>query len=298
MSPPLPEGAGPAGPAPVSPPLRSGFVTLMGRPNSGKSTLLNRMLGRKVSIVSDKPQTTRSQIRGVLTRPDAQIVFVDTPGIHKPRTLLGQRLNAAAAEAASGVDLVAFVLDASAPYGKGDAFIAEELPRSSVAVVTKWDLVSPDRMLAQLAAAGALDFEAYFPVSGLTGRGVPELVDHLAARLPEGPALYPPDAVTDADDSSWVADLVREQLFQMTRQELPHSIATRVTEWSWPLIRCEILVERRSQKPMVIGRGGSVLARAGRAVRAQLPPGARLELFVRVDKNWPRRPDRLQRLGL
>ncbi len=298
MSPPLPEGAGPAGPAPVSPPLRSGFVTLMGRPNSGKSTLLNRMLGRKVSIVSDKPQTTRSQIRGVLTRPDAQIVFVDTPGIHKPRTLLGQRLNAAAAEAASGVDLVAFVLDASAPYGKGDAFIAEELPRSSVAVVTKWDLVSPDRMLAQLAAAGALDFEAYFPVSGLTGRGVPELVDHLAARLPEGPALYPPDAVTDADDSFWVADLVREQLFQMTRQELPHSIATRVTEWSWPLIRCEILVERRSQKPMVIGRGGSVLARVGRAVRAQLPPGARLELFVRVDKNWPRRPDRLQRLGL
>ncbi len=282
----------------MSPPFRSGFVTLAGRPNSGKSTLLNRMVGRKVSIVSDKPQTTRSRIRGVLTRPDAQIVFVDTPGVHKPRTPLGERLNAAAAEATAGVDVVAFVLDAAAPYGRGDAFIAESLPRSSVVVVTKSDLVRPAAMLAQLAAAAALDFEAYFPVSGRTGDGVPELVDHLAARLPEGPALYPPDAVTDSDDAFWVAELVREQLLQVTRQELPHSIATRVTEWEWPRIRCEILVERPSQKPMVIGRGGSVLERAGRAVRVQLPPGARLELFVRVDRDWPRRPDRLRRLGL
>ena len=156
----------------------------------------------------------------------------------------------------------------------------------------------PAAMLAQLAAAAALDFEAYFPVSGRTGDGVPELVDHLAARLPEGPALYPPDAVTDSDDAFWVAELVREQLLQVTRQELPHSIATRVTEWEWPRIRCEILVERPSQKPMVIGRGGSVLEKAGRAVRAQLPPGARLELFVKVDEGWPRRPDRLQRLGI
>ena len=281
----------------MSPPFRSGLVTLVGRPNSGKSTLLNRMLGRKVSIVSDKPQTTRSRIRGVLTRPDAQIVFADTPGVHKPRTLLGRRLNAVAAEAAAGVDVVAFVLDASAPYGRGDAFIAEELPRSSVMVVTKSDLVRPAAMLAQLAAVGALDFEAYFPVSGRTGEGVPELADHLAARMPEGPALYPPDAVTDADDAFWVAELVREQLLAATRQELPHSIATRVTEWEWPRIRCEILVERQSQRPMVIGRDGSVLEKAGRAVRAQLPPGARLELFVKVDKNWPRRPDRLERLG-
>ena len=282
----------------MNPPFRSGLVTLVGRPNSGKSTLLNRMLGRKVSIVSDKPQTTRSRIRGVLTRPDAQIVFADTPGVHKPRNLLGRRLNAVAAEASAGVDVVVFVLDASAPYGRGDAFIAEGLPRSSVMAVTKSDLVRPDELLAQLAAVGALDFEAYFPVSGRTGEGVRELVDHLAARMPEGPALYPPDAVTDADDAFWVAELVREQLLEATRQELPHSIATRVTEWEWPRIRCEILVERRSQKPMVIGRGGSVLEKAGRAVRAQLPPGARLELFVKVDEGWPRRPDRLQRLGI
>lgn len=282
----------------MNPPFRSGLVTLVGRPNSGKSTLLNRMLGRKVSIVSDKPQTTRSRIRGVLTRSDAQIVFADTPGVHKPRNLLGRRLNAVAAEAAAGVDVVVFVLDASAPYGRGDAFIAEGLPRSSVMAVTKSDLVRPGELLAQLAAVGALDFEAYFPVSGRTGEGVHELVGHLAARMPEGPALYPPDAVTDADDAFWVAELVREQLLEATRQELPHSIATRVTEWEWPRIRCEILVERRSQKPMVIGRGGSVLEKAGRAVRAQLPTGARLELFVKVDEGWPRRPDRLQRLGI
>ncbi len=278
--------------------MRSGFVTLVGRPNAGKSTLLNHILGRKVSIVSDKPQTTRTRIRGVLTRPDAQIVFVDTPGVHKPRTVLSRRLNDTAVSAADGADVVGFVLDASAPYGRGDAFVAERLPCHSIVVVTKSDLVSPAQMLAQLAAAGELDFESYFPVSGLTGEGMAALVDHLAARLPEGPALYPPGTVTDVDEAFWVAELVREQFLESTRAELPHSIATRVTEWEWPRIRCEILVERQSQKAMVIGRGGSVLKKVGTAVREQLPEGVYLELFVKVDKNWPRRPDRLQRLGL
>ena len=269
---------------------RSGFVTLVGRPNAGKSTLLNRILGQKVSIVSDKPQTTRTEVRGVLTRPDVQLVFVDTPGIHKPRTTLGDRLNATANQAARDVDAVCFVLDATAPYGSGDAFVAEQLPSQSTMVVTKVDLVRPDRVVAQLAATSYLDFESYFPLSGRTGEGVDDLVDHLASRLPLGPQLYPDDMVTDIPDAFWVAELVREQLLAVTKDELPHSIATRVTEWEWPRIRCEILVERESQKGMVIGKGGAVLKAAGIAVREQLPEGAFIELFVKVEKNLAAAP--------
>lgn len=277
--------------------FRSGFVTLVGRPNAGKSTLLNRILGQKVSIVSDKPQTTRTQVRGVLTRPDFQLVFVDTPGIHKPRTALGSSLNASATRATSGVDVVCLVLDATAPFGKGDAFIAQSLPRDAVVLVTKSDLASPQQMMAQLAASAELDFDAYFPVSGATGEGVDVLVEDLVKRMPEGPALYPDDMITDVPDAFWVAELVREQLLAVTRDELPHSIATRVTEWEWPRIRCEIIVERESQKGMVIGKGGAVLKQVGTAVRAQLPDGAFIELFVKVDKNWQRHPESVERLG-
>jgi GTP-binding protein Era len=276
---------------------RSGFVTLVGRPNAGKSTLLNRILGHKVSIVSDKPQTTRMQVRGVLTRSDAQIVFVDTPGIHKPRTALGSSLNVAATDATSGVDVVCLVLDASAPFGRGDAYIAASLPADSIVVVTKADLASGEQMVAQLVAGAALDFDAYFPVSGVTGEGVEALVEALVERMPEGPLLYPDDMITDVPDALWVAELVREQLLAVTRDELPHSIATRVTEWEWPRIRCEIIVERESQKGMVIGKGGAILKQVGTEVRSQLPEGAFIELFVRVDKNWQRHPDAVERLG-
>ncbi len=269
---------------------RCGFVALAGRPNSGKSTLINRMIGQKVSITSNKPQTTRMPVRGVLTRPGAQVVLVDTPGIHKPRTAHGQSLNAAASEALHEADVACLVIDASAPYGRGDAFIAQSLPPDSVVVVTKSDLVGPAAMLRQLAAAAELDFEAYFPVSGRTGEGVDALVDHLAGRLPAGPALYPPGTVSDAPEAFWVAELVREQLLKTTRNELPHSITTRVTDYEWPLIRCEVVVERPSQKAIVIGRGGSTLKSVGTAVRSQLPDGAYLQLAVRVDKNWQRRP--------
>ena len=262
---------------------------MAGRPNAGKSTLVNRIVGKKVSIVSDKPQTTRTELRGVLTRPDAQMVLVDTPGIHKPRTALGRRMNAAASEALHDIDVTCLVIDASAPYGLGDAFIAQSLPADSVVVVTKCDLVGPNEMLKQLAALGELDFEAYFPVSGRNGQGVEALVEHLVARLPEGPALYPPDTVSDASEAFRVAEMVRERLLLATRDELPHSIATRVTEWDWPLIRCEIIVERPSQKAIVIGKGGSMLKAVGTAVRSQLPEGAYLQLAVRVDKNWQRR---------
>jgi len=278
--------------------VKSGFVSIVGRPNVGKSTLLNAILGQKVAITSDKPQTTRSQIRGVLNRPDTQIVFVDTPGIHRPRTLLGERLNKTASEMTSGVDVVCLVVDATAPIGPGDRFVAEKVPANAIVIVNKTDIASPDDVIAQLArAAEQIDVSAYFPVSAVTGAGVDKLVAEIVSRLPEGPLWYPDDMVTDVPEAFWVAELVREQLLAVTNDELPHSIATRVVEWEWPRIRCEILVERESQKGIVIGHKGSVLKKVGIAVREQLPEGAFLELFVKVDKDWQRKAGALDRLG-
>ena len=278
--------------------MKSGFVSIVGRPNVGKSTLLNAILGQKVAITSDKPQTTRSQIRGVLNRPDTQIVFVDTPGIHRPRTLLGERLNKTASEMTSGVDVVCLVVDETAPIGPGDRFVAEKVPANAIVVVNKTDIASPDDVIAQLArAAEQIDVSAYFPVSAVTGAGVDKLVAEIVSRLPEGPLWYPDDMVTDVPEAFWVAELVREQLLAVTNDELPHSIATRVVEWEWPRIRCEILVERESQKGIVIGHKGSVLKQVGIAVREQLPEGAYLELFVKVDKDWQRKAGALDRLG-
>jgi GTP-binding protein Era len=278
--------------------VKSGFVSIVGRPNVGKSTLLNAILGQKVAITSDKPQTTRSQIRGVLNRPDTQIVFVDTPGIHRPRTLLGERLNKSASEMTSGVDVVCLVVDATAPIGPGDRFVAEKVPSNAIVIVNKTDIASPDDVVAQLArAADQIDVSAYFPVSAVTGEGVDRLVAEIVSRLPEGPLWYPDDMVTDVPEAFWVAELVREQLLAVTNDELPHSIATRVVEWEWPRIRCEILVERESQKGIVIGHKGSVLKKVGTAVREQLPEGAYLELFVKVDKDWQRKAGALDRLG-
>ncbi len=277
---------------------RSGIVTLVGRPNVGKSTLLNTILGQKVSITSPVAQTTRNQVRGVLTRPDVQVVFVDTPGIHKPRSLLGARLNDTAEDAlAAAVDLAVLVLDATQPLGKGDRFVAALVPSEGFCVVNKVDLAGRRATLEQLQAAAALGFSEYFPVSARTGEGVGGLVEAVASRLPEGPRLYPEDMVTDVPEALWVSELVREQLLAVTREEVPHSIACRVTEWEWPRVRCEILVERDSQKPIVIGRGGSVLKEVGSRVRSQLPPGAYLELFVKVDPGWQSRPKALERLG-
>ena len=279
--------------------FRSGFVTVVGRPNVGKSTLVNAILGTKVSIVSDKPQTTRTQVRGVLNRPDAQVVFVDTPGIHKPRTPAGERFNATAREAVEGVDVVCFMFDATAPLGRGDQFVARRLPpESTICVLNKIDLASREEVLLQLTRAAEFDFAEYFPVSAVTGEGVGELVEALVQRLPEGPRYYPEGMVTDVPDAFWVAELVREQLLAVAREELPHSIACRVTEWEWPRIRCEILVERESQKGIVIGRKGEVLKRVGTAVRSQLEPGAYLELAVKVEPDWQRSPRSLDRLGL
>ncbi len=276
----------------------SGFVTFVGRPNVGKSSLVNAICGRKVSIVSDKPQTTRHRIMGVLTRPHSQLVFVDTPGLHKPVTALGERVNATALGSTSDVDATCLVLDATKQFGKGDRWVASHLDMAdSVVIVNKIDIAKPHQVLEMLSAASELGAREYFPVSARTGEGIGILVDHLAARLPPGPRYFPDDEISDLPEERWVAELVREQLLAVTRDELPYSIATQVVEWEWPRIRVDIIVERDSQKGMVIGKGGSVLKRVGELARAQMPDGVYLELRVKVDKDWQRKPERVERLG-
>jgi GTP-binding protein Era len=314
--------------------FRSGFVAVVGRPNVGKSTLVNAMVGTKVTITSPRPNTTRSQVRGVLNRPDAQVVFVDTPGLHKPRTALGQRMNESATSSLDDVDVVVAMVDATGAVGPGDRMVLTQsahrvraMARSAAArdghdavgsgmgepvllvVVNKIDRVDGDGVLTHLTAVAdlvaSLDEDAggspvpveFFPVSAATGEGVPALIEAVVARMPEGPRYYPEGMVTDVAEAFWVADLVREELLHRVEDELPHSIACRVTEWEWPRVRCEILVERDSQKGIVIGKGGATLKEVGTAVRAQMEPGAYLELFVRVEKRWQHREDALDRLG-
>ncbi|HUC05565.1 MAG TPA: GTPase Era [Acidimicrobiales bacterium] len=309
--------------------MRSGFVAVVGRPNVGKSTLVNAMVGTKVSITSSRPNTTRHRILGVLHRPGAQVVFVDTPGIHRPRSALGTRLNETADHALSDVDVILVLLDATAPVGPGDRRVLERSLREvgrpagdggstrMVVVVNKVDtarehqvlerlqsardtveaLAAPDGRTAPDATAARAESVEYFPVSARTAKGVDELTAHIVATLDEGPPFFPDDVVTDTPEALWVAELVREQLLLRTRDELPHSISCRVTEWDWPLIRCEVLVERESQKAIVIGRAGSVLKSAGIAVRRELPEGAYLDLHVKVESRWQDREEVLDRLG-
>ncbi len=315
--------------------FRSGFCAVVGRPNVGKSTLVNSMVGTKVSITSPRPNTTRSQVRGVLNRPDAQVVFVDTPGLHKPRTALGERMNESATSSLDDVDVVVAMVEATGAVGPGDRMVLAQsahrvraMDRSArllaevgdgdtaaagsptlLVVVNKIDQVGGDGILTHLTTvaeviAGLDEADGtrpvpveYFPVSAATGQGVGPLIDAVVARMPEGPRYYPEGMVTDVAEAFWVADLVREELLHRVEDELPHSIACRVTEWEWPRVRCEILVERDSQKGIVIGKGGVTLKEVGTAVRRQMPPGAYLELFVRVEKRWQHREDALDRLG-
>lgn len=278
--------------------MRSGFVTFVGRPNVGKSTLINALCGAKVSIVSKRPQTTRTRIRGVMHRPDAQVVFIDTPGLHKPVTPLGERVNATALDSINDVEVVCMLVDATKKFGRGDQWVADHIDiENAFVVVNKIDLATPQQVLEQLAAVSALNAAAYFPVSARSGEGVDALAEALLAKMPEGPAYYPEDMVSDMPEPQWIAELVREQLLDELRDELPYSIATRVTEWEPPRIRVEILVERESQKGMVIGRGGELLKKVGQRARQQMPPGTYLDLHVVVEKDWQHRPDQLERLG-
>jgi GTP-binding protein Era len=299
--------------------MRSGFVAILGRPNVGKSTLLNAIVGTKVSITSSRPNTTRFGVRGVLHRDGAQAVFVDTPGLHRPKSALGGRLNERAVGTLRDVDVVVAVLDATAAVGPGDrmvlssavsALAAPDATGGLLVAVNKLDRARPNQLLERLieaaeavdalaegGASAVVDAAEYFPVSAVSGEGVDGLVDAVLARLPEGPAYFPAEMVSDLPEAIAVAELVREQLLVRAREELPHSIACVVTEWEWPRIRCEILVERESQKGIVIGMGGEVLKSVGTAVRAQLDEGAYLELFVRVEPHWQQRSDSLDRLG-
>ena len=278
--------------------MQTAFISLVGRPNVGKSTLLNALIGKKISIVSDKPQTTRTRVRGIVTTDDTQLVFVDTPGLHKATTALGERVNATAHESMRDVDVVCLVLDATQTVGTGDKWVSQQLDVSkAIIVLNKTDAVSSAKVLAQLSAASLLGAAEYFPVSAKTGEGVEELLLALRQRAVEGDAMFPSEMVSETPQAQWIAELVREQLLAVTRDELPYSIATRVTEWEWPRVRCEIVVERESQKGMVIGKSGQVLKKVGIEVRKQMPDGAYLELFVVVDKDWQHRAERVERLG-
>ena len=278
--------------------MRSGFVTFVGRPNVGKSTLVNAICGTKVSIVSNKPQTTRTRIRGIHHGDGVQIVFVDTPGIHKPVTALGERVNATALDSVNDVDVVCLLIDACKPFGRGDQWVADRIDvANAFVIVNKIDKATPEQVLSRLQACSALNAAEYFPVSAFSGQGVPELLTALGLKMPEGPEYYPPEMLSDNEEAQWVAELVREQLLAVLKDELPYSVATRVTEWEWPRVRCEILVERESQKGMVIGKGGELLKKVGQKVRSQMKEGAFIELHVVVDKDWQQKPDRLERLG-
>ncbi len=293
---------------------RSGFACFVGRPNAGKSTLTNALVGGKVAITSDKPQTTRHTIRGIVHRPDAQLVIVDTPGLHRPRTLLGQRLNDLVRETWSEVDVVGFCVPADEKVGPGDRYIADELGklpgRTPVfGIVTKTDLVSPDRIGEQLLALQSLlEFAELVPVSAVDGFQVGVLTDLLVARLPDGPALYPDGELTDEPETTLVAELVREAALEGVRDELPHSIAVvvedmRPREGRDDLIDvfAELYVERQSQKVIVLGARGERLKQVGTTARKQIEAllGTKvyLDLHVKVAKDWQRDPKQLRRLG-
>jgi GTP-binding protein Era len=290
--------------------VRSGFVAVVGRPNVGKSTLVNASVGQKVSIVTDKPQTTRGRTRGVLTTDEYQIVFTDTPGFHKPRTLLGERLNRMVEESTDDVDAVVLVVDAASRVGRGDAYVAgrrvNPVRALKVCAVNKIDRLSRDEVIPQLeAAAGLADFDHVIPVSARSGEGVAELVGLLAEAMPEGPLHFPAGEVTDQPVELRVAEVVREKALGVTREEIPHSIAVQVEsmEHEDDLTRIEawILVERESQKGIVIGKSASMLKRIGTAARRELEVllGTRvyLELRVKVQREWQRDPIALTRLG-
>lgn len=293
---------------------RSGFACFVGRPNAGKSTLTNALVGTKVAITSSKPQTTRHAIRGIVHRPDAQLVIVDTPGLHRPRTLLGQRLNDLVMSTWSEVDVVGFCLPADQRIGPGDRFIAQQLAKVSkrtpvIGVITKTDLATQAQIAEQLVAAQSLmEFAEIIPVSAVDGFQVGQLSDLLVAQLPEGPPLYPEGELTDEPEVTLVAELVREAALEGVRDELPHSIAVVVEEMAFREGRddlidvyAELYVERPSQKGIILGHKGERLKKVGTAARTQIEAllGAKvyLDLHVKVAKDWQRDPKQLRKLG-
>ena len=288
---------------------RAGFACFVGRPNAGKSTLTNAIIGQKIAITSSRPQTTRHVIRGVLHRPDAQLVLVDTPGLHRPRTLLGERLNDLVREVWSEVDVIGLCIPADEEIGRGDKFISAEiaaLKATVVAVVTKTDLVSKGDLTRQLVEVSELaDFADVVPVSAVSGEQLDVLVDVLSGHLPSSPQLYPDGMITDEPEQVLIAELIREAALEGVRDELPHSIAVLVEEMiqegQLTRIFADLYVERTSQKAIVIGAAGSRLKHVGTQARLAIEDllGRRvyLDLHVRVAKDWQRDPKQLRKLG-
>ena len=289
---------------------RSGFVALVGRPNVGKSTLLNSLLNRKVAITSTKPQTTRNAIRGVLSGDGYQMVFIDTPGLHKPKTALGERLNDVVRRTLKEVDATIFLVDATQITGTGDDYVAQEilkLKTPAICVVNKMDAVKQQRLVEQLAAVEQMGaWREIIPVSALQGKKVDELRDLLVGLLPEGPQYYPDDVFSDQPREFLIAEIIREKALELTRQEIPHSIATLIEEIvdrddGVTEIQAMLYVERDSQKGIVIGKGGALLKEISTRARRELEWILGTKIFLRVQvkvaREWQRDPRALQQLG-
>lgn len=290
--------------------FRSGFAAIIGRPNVGKSTMMNTMLGQKIAIMSDKPQTTRNKIHGVYTTDDVQIVFLDTPGIHKPKSRLGHFMNEQASSALSEVDVVLFLADAQDMPGAGDRFIISQfqsIQTPVILVLNKIDKVHPHALLPLIDAyRGLFEFAEIVPISALYGNNVGTLLETITKYLPEGPQYYPADQVTDHPEQFICAELIREKILQLTREEVPHSIAViiedmRAEENGVVRISAAIYVERDSQKGIIIGKKGDMLKRVGQMARQDIEGllGSKifLELWVKVKKDWRNREHILRDLG-
>jgi GTP-binding protein Era len=293
--------------------FRSGFVTFVGRPNVGKSTLTNALVGEKIAITSEKPQTTRRAIRGIVNRPTGQLIVVDTPGLHRPRTLLGQRLNDLVEDVLGDVDVIAFCAPATEKVGPGDRRIVESLDgygrAKKIAIVTKTDAATREQITERLMEVDALreDWTAVIPLSAVSGDQLDVLADELLALMPEGPALYGDDIATDEEDDDRIAEMIREAALGDAREELPHSIAVVVQEIraredsDLTDVFADIIVERDSQKAIIIGKKGARLrdvgAQARTGIEALLGTRVYLSLHVRVAKEWQRDPKQLGRLG-
>jgi len=291
--------------------MRSGFCTIVGRPNVGKSTLLNALVGQKVAITTPVPQTTRNAIRGIRHRDDVQVVFTDTPGLHKPKTLLGSRLNDVARDSLSSVDCIVFLVDGSVPIGRGDEFLARLLADVSPPVLTalnKVDAFARARQLPQLSRLAELgDWEEIVPISAATGDNVEVLAELITARMPEGPPYFPPEQITDQTVEQRAAEIIREKAITVMREEVPHSVAVVVDELApgrsegVTVVTAHLYVERDSQKGIVIGQGGSVLRDIGTRARpdleALLGGPVYLDLRVKLLKEWQRDARKLARLG-
>ena len=290
--------------------LRSGFVTLIGRPNSGKSTLVNQLVGEKISIVTDKPQTTRNVIRGIVTRPEGQLVLVDTPGVHKPIHRMNSLMMKSVRDAISDVDVLALMVDASQRFGKGDQFALElvaPLSPTKVLILNKIDRVKKPDLLPLIDMYSKLaKFEEIVPISALSGENIEALVKVLFQLLPKGPPLYPEDQLTDRQERSIAAEMIREKLINLTEEELPYSMAVSVDRFEESEAICRIYatihVERETQKGIVIGKAGRLLKEAGIAARQDLEKllgrQVYLELHVKVTADWREDDEALRNFGV